>query len=63
MALGQRNKFGVPKFEPKVFREQMYFNLLKKVFVTLLGIFGAPTDSTHGALRPFATPRYSPAYM
>jgi len=29
---------------------------LKKVFVTLLGVFGAPSDSEPGALCPFCSP-------
>jgi len=40
MAPGTRSKFGAPMFEPEVFRKQMY---CVKIFVTLLGIFGAPT--------------------
>jgi len=38
MAPGARSKFGVPMFEPEVFRKQMYCT---EVPVILLGLFGA----------------------
>jgi len=38
MAPGARSKFGVPMFEPGVFRKQTY--CLKKVLATWLGLFG-----------------------
>jgi len=38
MAPMAKSKFGAPMFEPKVFRKLLY---LKKVFTTLLRVFGA----------------------
>jgi len=40
MAPGARSKFGARMFEPEAFRKQMHC-ILKKVFVTLLGLFCA----------------------
>jgi len=44
MAPGTRRKFGVPMFEPEIFRRQMY---CIELLVTLLGLFSAP--SSHSA--------------
>ena len=43
-----KNKFGGPMFEPKVFGSK--YTVLKKVLATLLVFFGAPNDSSPGAL-------------
>jgi len=40
MAPGERSKFDAPMIETDVFQKQMY--CMKKVPVTLLGLFGAP---------------------
>jgi len=52
MAARARNKFGIPMFESKVFREQIY--CIKKVLATLLRLFGAPRDSVPGGLSPIS---------
>ena len=40
MAPGARNKFGIPMFEPKVFREQMY-NIEESTY-NIVGTFRRP---------------------
>jgi len=58
MTPGARSKFGAPMFEPEVFRKQMH--VLKKVLVTLLGLFGAPMviqrPGNCAPFVPFVTP-------
>jgi len=39
MEPGARSKFGVPMFEPEIFRNHMY--CMEEILVTLLGLFGA----------------------
>jgi len=52
MAPGARSKFSAPKFEFEVFIGSKCI-VLKKVLVTLLGLFGAPrSDSAPGKLFP-----------
>jgi len=47
-------------FEPKAFWKHMYCSLLKKVFGTLLGLFGGPHSySGPGELCPSFPPRYA----
>jgi len=61
MAPGARSKFGAPMFEPEVFGSKC--TVLRKVLVTLLGLFGAPhSDSAPGELCSPYLPRYAPVY-
>jgi len=52
MAPRARSRFGAPMFETEFFRKQMY--VLKKVRVTLLGLFGPP--QWFGAPKIYSTP-------
>ena len=67
MAPGARSKFGAPCSNLRSFGSK--YTLLKKVLVTLLGLFGAlrshsspHSDSAPGELCPPFPPRYAPAY-
>ena len=48
MAPWTRNMLGAPIFEPNVFRSKC--TILKKVLVTLLGLFGDGSDAAPGTL-------------
>jgi len=52
MAPGAKKKFGSPMFELRSFGSKC--TVLKKVLATLLGLFGAPSDSALGAFTPLA---------
>jgi len=55
MAPGVRRDFGVPIFEPEVFRKQM--SRIERVLVTLLELFGSPSsNSALGELCPLSPP-------
>jgi len=57
MALGSRNKLVAPMFETEVFGSKC--TVLKKVLVTLLGLFGARRSDS--ATREMCSPCYASA--
>jgi len=59
MAPGARSSLAPPMFEPEVLRKK--FTALKKVFVTMLGLFAVSrSDSAPEELCPPCPPRYGP---
>ena len=58
LAPGTRNKFGAPMFEPKLFREQLYW---RKYLRHYWGFLAPPSDSEPGTLYLLVLSQYAPA--